>query len=231
MSQEEIAMRYFNSNHGFGKHKDIAINLLKKTIEMLEEFDIKYFLVSGTLLGMVRHNGFIPWDDDIDLAVDGSILDKLSEMNKKYCNEIVFLLKEDIVVKTCFKNSGNIISRSKTSRRWKECLLDKNEKYRWPFIDLFVYQQYGDKINFFGKNWNIDEFFPTTVSKFYDINVTIPKNPDYFLKYNYGSDYMTKCVASSYNHQMEQYRFCNGKKFEMQLENVLKYAIDRNDTF
>lgn len=226
MSQEEIAMKYFNSDHGFSKHKDLAIKLLKRTIEMLEEFDIKYFLVSGTLLGIVRHNGFIPWDDDIDLAVDGSILDKISEINKKYCNELVFLLKEDIIIKTCFKNNGIVVSR-----KWKEYLLNKKEKYRWPFVDLFIYQQYDDKINFFGKNWNINEFFPTATSNFYDIDVAVPKNPDYFLKLNYGDDYMIKCVASSYNHKQERHRLHKREKFEMNLEDVLKFAASRKDKF
>lgn len=48
---------------------NIMLNLLEKIDRVCEEENIKYFLVDGTLLGAVRHKGFIPWDDDVDIAM------------------------------------------------------------------------------------------------------------------------------------------------------------------
>jgi len=43
--------------------------MLKELIKFFKKENINYFVWAGTFLGAVRHKGFIPWDDDIDLAM------------------------------------------------------------------------------------------------------------------------------------------------------------------
>lgn len=54
---------------GFDEIRSIQFEILKAVAEFCDANGVQYFLTGGTLLGAVRHQGFIPWDDDIDIAM------------------------------------------------------------------------------------------------------------------------------------------------------------------
>jgi lipopolysaccharide cholinephosphotransferase len=62
----------------------VQFDLLKQFIAVCTKFKLRYYLFGGTCLGAVRHQGFIPWDDDIDVAMPRPDFDKLMGLASKF---------------------------------------------------------------------------------------------------------------------------------------------------
>lgn len=70
IKREEVYVNtVFPSKEEIRDRQKCLMDVLIAFDEMCKKQNIKYFLFSGTLLGAIRHKGFIPWDDDIDLIV------------------------------------------------------------------------------------------------------------------------------------------------------------------
>ncbi len=78
------------------KHlQNLELMILKDFIKICEENNLNYYMYAGSLLGAVRHNGFIPWDDDLDVIMFRDDFEKFKKIfiaskNDKYellCNE------------------------------------------------------------------------------------------------------------------------------------------------
>ena len=69
----------------------IQLELLKYVKEICENNGIEYFLIDGTLLGAVRHKGFIPWDDDLDIAMVREDYEVFINLVSNQINDLYFL--------------------------------------------------------------------------------------------------------------------------------------------
>ncbi|WP_405322055.1 phosphorylcholine transferase LicD [Methanobrevibacter thaueri] len=75
--------------------QELELMILKDFIKICEENDLTYYMYAGSLLGAIRHNGFIPWDDDLDVIMFRDDFERFKKIfiasnNDKYellCNE------------------------------------------------------------------------------------------------------------------------------------------------
>ncbi|MDO5448984.1 MAG: LicD family protein [Clostridia bacterium] len=118
----------------------IELDLLLRFDAVCRKHGLKYFLMDGSLLGVVRHKGFIPWDDDIDVGMMREDYDKLMRLGSEFCDPY-FLQRPGC-------DSGYYYAFSKLRNTRTTCLV-KNFRYRpfnhGVFIDIIPYD-----------DWNVD---------------------------------------------------------------------------
>lgn len=66
--------------------QQVSLELLKEVHDFCVEKNIKYTLFAGTLIGAIRHHGFIPWDDDLDVLMDRPTYLRFMEIARKSNN-------------------------------------------------------------------------------------------------------------------------------------------------
>ena len=57
------------SNDDLHRLHQVQVDILDEIVRICKKHGLQYFLIGGTLLGAVRHKGFIPWDDDLDIGM------------------------------------------------------------------------------------------------------------------------------------------------------------------
>lgn len=78
-----IELDNINKNKKLSTVQFHMMNMIKVMVKILDDYHIPYYIIGGTLLGAVRHNGFIPWDDDLDIAIPRKYYDKYLELCRK----------------------------------------------------------------------------------------------------------------------------------------------------
>ena len=105
--------------------------LMERVHQLCKDHHIPYFIIAGTLLGSIRHKGFIPWDNDIDIGIMKEDLKRLQAVDFSAYGLEAKLSKNDIGKIYFPEHYGN------------------GEKYESVFLDVFVHEEVeGNKIQF-----------------------------------------------------------------------------------
>lgn len=135
VEQEKLRARFNPDGSLLRRHQLRMLEMLKYIDAVCRKHDIKYWLCSGTLLGAVRHGGFIPWDDDVDIEM-------LKEDYKKFVKVMKKEPQTDYVLQTHETDSGYFYPFAKL-RDLHSYIKENHEsdlyyKYKGCYIDIFI---------------------------------------------------------------------------------------------
>lgn len=105
--------------------------LIRKVVDVFNANNLTYWSNGGTLLGAVKDKGTIPWDDDADLCLFESDLDNFLSLESEFNASGIGLTTHD-----CFFKLFDL-----NGKQLNDC------KYKYPFVDVFVYHRVSDRMN------------------------------------------------------------------------------------
>lgn len=116
------------------------LDIGKEIKRVCDENGIKYFLDSGTLLGAIRHKGFIPWDDDMDMGMLREDYERFIEIAPKK-------LKSEYFLQTWKTDKSYPYAFAKIRKKgtvFIEAVSQKTNAHNEIFVDIFPYDVYPD---------------------------------------------------------------------------------------
>lgn len=133
--QAQLRQRFNPERSLLRKHQLAMLDMLIFFDDICKKHNIKYWLSSGTCLGAVRHGGFIPWDDDLDVEM----------LREDYLKLVKIFKESDLYALQTYKTDPFYVVpyaklRNKNTRI-VEHGQDLKYKYRGIYIDIFVLEK------------------------------------------------------------------------------------------
>ncbi|CAL1539362.1 unnamed protein product [Lymnaea stagnalis] len=168
-----------------GDAKVTMVHLYLVAADALKRSGVEFFLVEGSLLGAHRHRGMVPWDDDIDIAVN---------------------VVHWRTVRRVLSCVGGFLLHVNQNMHWKFFPNSTTPRYGFPFIDIFFYTGNDEYV------WAVTHYlaqsvifakkdtFPLTTAEFEGVLAPVPKNTDVLVRQVFDYEW---CQSPSYIHAHE----------------------------
>lgn len=153
------------------KLKQVELDILKDFICICKKYDLPYFATGGTAIGALRHHGFIPWDDDIDVCMLRKDYERFMEVAPKELGERYLFMDSHT-------ESRYPLMFGKMVKRGTRFIEDAYQQANYPlgiYIDIFPYDKTSEderiRQKWQKKTWQIGRMHVLTL-------IPNPKLPD-----------------------------------------------------
>ena len=115
----------------------VQLELLDELMRVCEQNNITFYLAAGSCIGAVRHQGFIPWDDDIDIFMYADDVDKLFEC--------MYQFREDFFLQSTFTDPGYRHAIARLRKNNTTCMEPDDigtDCHHGIFLDIYILYYY-----------------------------------------------------------------------------------------
>lgn len=122
------------------KIQSLELEALRTIISVCEKCNVEYFLIGGSTLGAIRHNGFIPWDDDIDVGMT-------RDNYMRFIKEAPALLPKEYYLQTPYndKKCPYFYSKLKINgTKFVEYCNHRIDMHHGVYVDIFPFDEVPD---------------------------------------------------------------------------------------
>ena len=143
-----------------------------------EEHNLQYWIVGGTLIGALRHQGLIPWDDDIDIAIKSTDVDLFLQLEERF-KELGYFYKK-------YFFGYKIVAKDMPEPNW---------------IDIFIYVKDGD--NYVLEDQHAKDCWPKEVYTAESVHnrVLYKFGDDYLYGPGHAVEFLNRAFDKSWNYE------------------------------
>ncbi len=130
---------YYLNNARLRELQMMELSILKVIDRICKDNGLTYYLGEGSLLGAIRHQGFIPWDDDLDILMPRADYDRFMQLATEQLGDHLALLNPDTVA-DYYLPFAKVVSLESNGFINKLDLFE--DKYSGPFVDIFPLDEF-----------------------------------------------------------------------------------------
>ncbi len=179
---------------GFFGERDLIIRHMRDFFETVNEHSVRACIMFGTLLGKLRHNDFIPWDDDVDIVVFD--FDEFLERCAPELERRGYAVELDV---RQGKRMGCRIFREDSAK------VPGKPRVRFPWIGIWEHELKDDALIVLPPEetqYRLEDFLPIRRTEFLGATVGVPHNPTAILNTYFGcDDWMRVCQLPYRDHR------------------------------
>ncbi len=213
-SQKDDELRFFRET-GFFKEKELALQHLRDMDEILVAEAVDYCVMFGTLLGLLRHDGLIPWDDDMDIIIFDT--DKFEKKCRHRLQDRGYVVYDDMrTLEGTERRCGYRIHA-------EQGLPIPGQSWKFPWLGVWEPSITNNIMTLPPEefSYSVADFFPLERRAFMDFTVSVPRLSEEIVKQYYGSDCMEICMLHNLDHR--QYKPTEFPTTKFPLQDVLTY--------